>query len=69
MAENVLNFKLNTLPSLLPRGNNFVIIFIVRLAFGGSCARNIRHVFARGENGLNFVDTSVMNLVIMLRRA
>ena len=54
------------LPSLLPRGNSFVVIFIVCLAFGGKCARKTRHVFARLEKGLNFVETSVMNLVIMV---
>jgi len=36
-------------------------------AFGGRNERNKRAVFAFGENGLNTVDTSVMNLVIMIR--
>ena len=63
---NVLNFKLNVLPSLLVRGRILVLIFIVCRALGGSCARKIRHVFPRLEKGLNLVETSVMNLVIML---
>lgn len=63
---DLLNFKLNELPSLLVRGRSFVLIFMVCRALGGSWARKIRQVFPRLENGLNLVETSVMNLVIIV---
>jgi hypothetical protein len=47
-------------------GNKFVSIFIVCRAFGGRKERNRRAVFALGRNGLKVVETSVMNLVIIL---
>jgi hypothetical protein len=47
-------------------GNNFVSIFIHCRAFGGRKERNRRAVLALGRNGLKVVDTSVMNLVIIL---
>ena len=62
---DLLNFRLKVLASLLLRGSSFVLIFIVCRALGGNCARNIRHVLARFEKGLNLVETSVINLVIM----
>lgn len=43
-----------------------MVIFIVCRAFGGRKERNRRAVFALGEKGLKTVDTSVMNLEIML---
>lgn len=61
----LLNFKLRKLPSLLSLGNSLVLIFIVCRALDGRWERKIRHVFARDEKGLNRVETSVMNLVII----
>lgn len=63
---DLLNFKLNELPSRLVRGRSLVLIFIVCRALGGRWARKIRQVFPRLEKGLNLVETSVMNLVIMV---
>lgn len=63
---NLLNFRFRKLASLLSLDSNFVLIFIVCRAFGGRCDRKTRQVFARGEKGLNLVETSVMNLVIIV---
>jgi hypothetical protein len=52
--------------SLLSRGRSLVLIFIVERASGGRRDRNMRAVFARGENGLKAVVTDVRNLVIIL---
>lgn len=43
-----------------------VLIFIACRELGGIKERNRRAVFALGEKGLKTVDTSVMNLVIIL---
>ena len=64
--RSLLNFKRTMLGILESLGNSFVSIFIVCLAFGGRKERNSRAVFALGENGLKTVETSVMNLVIIL---
>jgi len=61
-----LNFNCKTLGSLEALGNNLVLIFIVCRELGGMKERNRRAVFALGEKGLKTVDTSVMNLVIIL---
>jgi hypothetical protein len=55
--------KLGSLDAL---GNNLVSIFIVCRAFGGRKERNSLAVFALGRKGLKAVDTSVMNLVIIV---
>jgi hypothetical protein len=62
----LLNFKCKTLGSLEALGNNLVLIFIACRELGGIKERNRRAVFALGEKGLKTVDTSVMNLVIIL---
>jgi hypothetical protein len=63
----ILNFNCTKLGSFDARGNNFVLTFIpVCRALGGRKERNNRAVFERGENGLKTVDTSVMNLVIIV---
>lgn len=50
------------------RGSRLVVSFMPPLAraLGGRLARNSRVDREAAENGLNFVFTSVMNLVIML---
>lgn len=66
-VQNSLNFNSRTLCSFDALGNILVVIFIpLALAFGGRKERNNRAVFAFGEKGLKTVDTSVMNLVIIL---
>jgi len=62
----LLNFNSTKLGSFDILGNSFVFTFIVCRAFGGRKERNSRAVFALGEKGLKTVDTSVMNLVIIL---
>jgi hypothetical protein len=52
--------------SLDDLGRIFVSILTVSRAFAGKRARNIRAVFALGENGLKTVETSVRNRVIMI---
>lgn len=48
-------------------GRTFVLIFMpFDRAFGGRKERNSRAVLALGEKGLKTVETSVMNLVIIL---
>jgi hypothetical protein len=67
IGKNVLlNFSCTKLGSLEALGNNFVVTFMLCRASGGRKERNNRAVFARGEKGLKTVDTSVMNLVIMV---
>lgn len=66
VREVLLNLSATKLLSLDVRGNNLVSIFIVCRAFDGRKERNSRAVFALGENGLKAVETSVMNLVIIL---
>lgn len=44
-----------------------MLIFIVCRASDGRWARNERHVLAESLKGLNFAETSVMNLVIISR--
>lgn len=56
------------LGSFEARGNNFILIFIVCRALGGSIDRNSRAVFALGRNGLKEDVTSVIYLVIILGR-
>jgi hypothetical protein len=67
--ENLLNFTCTKLGSLDTLGNNFVLIFMLCRASGGRNDRNKRAVFAFGEKGLKTVDTSVMNLVIIVAEA
>lgn len=62
----VLNFNSTKLGSFEALGNNFVVTFMICRAFGGRDERNRRAVLAFGENGLKTVETSVMNLVIMV---
>ena len=44
-----------------------MLTFIVCLASDGRWARKERHVLAESLKGLNFAETSVMNLVIISR--
>lgn len=63
---NILNLTTRELGSVDALGKSLVSIFMPACrALGGSSVRNSRADFARGENGLNFVETSVMNLVII----
>lgn len=52
--------------SLDDLGRIFVFILIACRAPAGKRARNIRAVFALGENGLKTAETSVRNRVIMI---
>ena len=63
---DALNLMLMKLFSLEIRGRILVSTFIIVRAFPGKKERNRRAVFARGENGLNAVVTSVKYLVIIL---
>jgi hypothetical protein len=67
VLEVLLNFNFKKLGSFDALGSIFVSIFIICRAFGGRKERNRRAVLARGEKGLKTVETSVMNLVIILR--
>jgi hypothetical protein len=67
LGRFVLNFNSTKLGSFDALGNSFVLIFMICRALGGRKERNRRAVFALGENGLKTVDTSVMNLVIIMR--
>ena len=58
---------LKELPPFEFLGSIFVVNFTPDHEAGPNCARKTLHVFERAEKGLNFVETSVMNLVIILR--
>jgi len=67
LQESLLNFNCTVLGSVDDLANTFVLIFMpFARAFGGRKERNSRAVLALGEKGLKTVETSVMNLVIML---
>lgn len=65
-TDDVLNLTLRELGSFEVRGRRVVFIWIVCRAFGGRRERNSRADRAVGEKGLNLVEISVMNLVIIL---
>jgi hypothetical protein len=66
----LLNFNCTKLGSFDARGSSFVLTFMpVCRALGGRTERNRRAVLERGEKGLKTVETSVMNLVIIVAKA
>lgn len=66
-VRNLLNFTNKELGSPLSLGRTEALTLIVCRALAGRWARNERHVLPGLLKGLNFVDTSEMNLVIISR--
>lgn len=68
LQGNVLNFTRRELGSVEFRGRTVdVIVVPLARAFGGMNVRKRRAGFAHVENGLNLAETSVINLVIILK--
>ena len=66
-GDYVLNLRTRELGSELLRGRTFCVIFMpADRASGGKWARKDRQVLLAWLKGLNLVETSVMNLVIMM---
>lgn len=62
---DILILSRSMLCSSLFRGSIVVLIFMVVRALAGSCARKKRQALPDLLNGLNLIETSVMNRVII----